>query len=89
MDVLRRMPSFIETTVHNGNTSWFVWNPTTEGENFAEKWNRDTAIAVAFYRWHAQAVRSVEQLAATEGSDRVSKHLSESSATSAVGPWAG
>ena len=55
------MPSFIETTGHNGKTGWFVWNPTTEGENFAEKWNKDTALAVAFHRWHAQAVRSVEQ----------------------------
>ena len=78
VDVLRRMPSFIETTGHNGKTGWFVWNPTTEGENFAEKWNKDAALAVAFHRWHAQAVGSVEQLSATEGTDRVSKHLSES-----------
>jgi hypothetical protein len=44
VDVLKRMPSFIETTGRRGETGWFVWNPTTEGENFAEKWNKDPCI---------------------------------------------
>lgn len=78
LDVLKRMSSFIQTTGRNGEAGWFVWNPTTEGENFAEKWNKDAALADAFFRWHGHALASVERLVATEGMDKISKHLSES-----------
>jgi hypothetical protein len=77
VDVVRRMPSFIETRGRRGEDGWFVWNETTDGENFAEKWNHNPALAPAFFRWHLQALRAVEQLASTIGMDNVAKHLSE------------
>lgn len=39
IDVLRHMADFIETRRVDGRLQWFVWNETTTGENFAEKWN--------------------------------------------------
>lgn len=77
IDVVRRMHSFIETTGRNGERGWFLWNETTDGENFAEKWNQDAALVGAFLRWQRQAVQTFEQLAATVGMDQVSKQLSE------------
>ena len=33
---------------------WYIWNETTHGENFAEKWNRRPERAEAFFAWHAR-----------------------------------
>jgi hypothetical protein len=54
---------------------WFIWNETTGGENFSEKWNRDPHRAEAFFAWHGQALHDLEMLAATEGLDQLSKTL--------------
>ena len=74
-DVLRRMPLFIEQRVEGHRTLWFVWNETTRGENFAEKWNNDASLPKAFFAWHRQAVVVLEQLAELDGLDVVTKHL--------------
>ena len=74
-DVLRRMPHFIEQQSDGRRTLWFVWNETTQGENFAEKWNDDARLPQAFFRWHAQAVTDLEVLADLQGMDVISKHL--------------
>ena len=74
-DIVRHMPDSIETQVIGGHPLWFIWNETTGGENFAEKWNRDPHRAEAFFAWHRQALRDLEMLAATEGLDQLSKTL--------------
>lgn len=74
-DVLRRMPLFIEQRVEGHRTLWFVWNETTRGENFAEKWNSDANFPKAFFAWHRQAVVDLQQLAEFDGLDVITKHL--------------
>jgi hypothetical protein len=74
-DVLRRMPLFIEQHVEGHRTLWFVWNETTRGENFAEKWNSDANLPQAFFAWHREAVADLEQLAELNGLDVITKHL--------------
>lgn len=78
VDVVRNMPLFIERTGRSGERGWFVWNESTDGENFAEKWNRNPSLATAFEAWQRQAVQDFEQVAATNGMDQVSKHLTKS-----------
>jgi hypothetical protein len=48
-DVIRRMPFFIQIDDSTGRRRWFIWNETTDNENFAEKWNADPRRAPAFY----------------------------------------
>ena len=35
-DIVRHMPDSIESQVIQGRRLWFIWNETTNGENFAE-----------------------------------------------------
>jgi hypothetical protein len=74
-DIVRHMPDTIETKAISGQRYWFIWNETTTGENFAEKWNRDPRRAKAFFNWHQQALRDLEQLIATQGIDQMTKSL--------------
>lgn len=78
VDVIRRMPDFIETRIVNGRTHWFVWNETTEGENFAEKWNGDPKRAEVFYTWHARVLDDIGRLRDAEGLDGLKQRLSDS-----------
>lgn len=73
LESIRRMPDFIEL---RGKEFW-IPNETTEGENFAEKWNTDPGRALAFYAWHAQALATIEKAVGAEGEDDIAKHLSE------------
>ena len=50
---------------------WFIWNETTSGENFAEKWNRRPERAEAFYAWHHRLSSDLAQLEAVSGLDRL------------------
>jgi hypothetical protein len=77
-DIVRHMPDAIETQVIGGRRCWFIWNETTSGENFAEKWNRDPRRAEAFFAWHRQALLDLEQLVATQGLDQLTKSLRSS-----------
>jgi Second Messenger Oligonucleotide or Dinucleotide Synthetase domain len=70
-DVLRHMPDFIEVEEAGGRTQWYIWNETTNGENFAEKWNSSPERAVAFYRWHSVVTADVAGLADLMGLDRL------------------
>jgi hypothetical protein len=74
-DIFRHVPDSIESQVIGGRRLWFIWNETTNGENFAEKWNRDPRRAEAFFSWQQQVLRDLEMLAATEGLDQLSKAL--------------
>jgi hypothetical protein len=75
IDVLRLMPRFIETLPIDGGRLFFVWNETTHGENFAEKWNTDRRLPQAFYEWNAKAISDFENLAGITGLDRIGKEL--------------
>ena len=76
--VIRDMPRFIEARIIEGRRRWFIWNETTTGENFAEKWNSDELRARSFFDWHARALADIERLASVEGLDTLTKSLSES-----------
>lgn len=76
LDVVRRMPDFIEHRQTAAGPMWFIWNETTTGENFAEKWNREPALARAFFAWHARALSDLEELAHSVGLDPLTKSLS-------------
>lgn len=77
-EVIRHMPRFIEVKVVDGRQQWFIWNETTTGENFAEKWNDDSRRAKSFFEWHTRALADIERLVAIDGLDSLTKSLSES-----------
>jgi hypothetical protein len=77
VEVIRLMPSLIEGP-HTGHSRWAVWNETTQGENFAEKWNRNPALASAFLTWHARLLEDVEGMTTIFGLDELKKSLTES-----------
>lgn len=77
LDVLRRMPQMLQTGTVAGRVIWYLWNQTTAGENFCEKWNKHPQRAVAFFEWHGKIVADVERLAAARGLDQVRRLLSD------------
>lgn len=77
-DVVRRMPDFIAVQDRNGTPYYIIENETTAGENFADKWNQDHRLALAFYRWHESSLASLEALLDLEGADHTGKQLQES-----------
>ena len=76
-DVIRHMPAFVETRTLNEQPQWFIWNETTTGENFAEKWNQDAQRARAFFSWQARALADIEKLSAMDGLDSLTRSLSD------------
>ena len=72
------MTVFIEKQTIGGRTHYFVWNETTQGENFAEKWNEDPSRAVAFFRWHGRVQLDLARLSELEGMDELTDELSQS-----------
>jgi hypothetical protein len=74
-DVLELMPTFIELPYQNGNEVFHIANPTTEGENFAEKWNSSLERAQAFFTWRGKAMADILKIANMEGLDQISKSL--------------
>ncbi|EKS31071.1 Uncharacterised protein [Afipia felis] len=77
VDVLRRMPQMLQTSMTEGRVMWCLWNQTTAGENFCEKWNRHPERATAFFEWHSKVVADVEHLAAARGLDQVRRGLGD------------
>jgi hypothetical protein len=78
LDTVHLMKVYVETDVVNGHKHWLVRNETTEGENFAEKWNSDTRLPKAFYDWHDALVTTIETTDAALGLDELSRQLSAS-----------
>jgi hypothetical protein len=74
-DVIRHMPAFIECITVAGRQQWFIWNETTSGENFAERWNDDPRLPEAFFAWHTDALAGLEGLADIKGLDQLGKSL--------------
>ena len=60
--VIAGMPHQI---VSDNNGGYLVKNETTEGENFAEKWNEDKNLPLAFTEWHRAILVEIESLIAT------------------------
>ena len=75
--VIREMPTFIGVEVRSGKPFYMVENETTAGENFADKWNHDPRLAMAFYAWHTDVLDSVESLLQIEGVDQFAESLSQ------------
>ena len=75
LDVVHHMPDSIEVRHIDGGTLFFIWNETTIGENFAEKWNRHPERAEAFHAWHARFETELSQLVAVAGLDRLGEAL--------------
>jgi len=77
VDVLRRMPDMLQTGTFEGRAVWYLWNQTTAGENFCEKWTKHPERARAFFAWHGKAVADIAQLASTHGLDQVRRLLGD------------
>jgi Second Messenger Oligonucleotide or Dinucleotide Synthetase domain len=75
---IRLMPLFINVSQNGAQKNYAVWNETTEGENFAERWNDEPERAQAFYQWHAEALEDFVKLASLEGLDLLSESLTKS-----------
>ncbi len=78
LEIVRLLPTFVEAKQVNGRTIYAVWNDTTAGENFAEKWNENPGLASAFYRWQQAAANELEGLMVSEGTHTVRRSLAES-----------
>jgi hypothetical protein len=72
---VRLMPHFIEVSQDGFLKRYAVWNETTKGENFAERWNVETERARAFYQWHNQVLTDLEKIVDLEGLDVLTKNL--------------
>jgi hypothetical protein len=71
--VLRTMPNFIGCELDTDTRQYVrvVANPTTQGENFADKWKRGPEYSIAFAEWQQQALADFSRLAELEGRDRL------------------
>ena len=76
-DIIRHMSDFIEQRNENGQVHWYVWNETTKGENFAEKWNSDPVRAEVFFSWHSRALGDISRLKDVEGIDGLKRQLGD------------
>lgn len=78
VETIRMMPHFIERSILDGRRVYTILNETTDGENFADNWNKDERMAPAFYAWHAQALSDFETLRDAIGQDRLSLNMERS-----------
>ena len=76
LEVVRLMPYYIKKTQTGPDSYKFdLPNPTTDGENFAERWNEDMRRARDFWRWHQKLESDLTTLASLQGEDRIRDHL--------------
>ena len=85
IDVVRRMPEFIVRENRDRAIYYSIPNETTEGENFAEKWNQDSRLAASFFEWHQGLALMLGAFNEARGVDKVGKVLSVAFGESAVG----
>ncbi len=86
-DVISQMPDFIEQRRNNARLEFWIPNETTEGENFAEKWNKDPELPKAFFEWHPIAVQHFTTLAEAvdaEGTFSIFESISGKKTSAAV-----
>jgi Second Messenger Oligonucleotide or Dinucleotide Synthetase domain len=82
--VVRMMPHFIERPFIGGKKIYVVPNDTTQGENFADRWNSEPERAQAFYSWHDKVLSDFEKLSTLQGIDLMSTSMSKSLGESVV-----
>jgi len=75
--VIKAMPDFIKINEFAGQHIYVIDNPTTDGENFAERWNDHPERAQAFYLWHDRVVANIEKLLEAQGLDEVVRYLGD------------
>lgn len=85
VDTIRMMPHFVDRTFENGREIWAVWNETTQGENFADRWNSEPARARAFFKWHGKALADFEAVRDAVGRDVIIERMSEGFGEKVVG----
>lgn len=68
---IRMMPHFIDRPVRDGRRIYAVWNETTDGENFADRWNTEPARVAAFYGWHGKLLSDFEAIRDASGLDEI------------------
>ncbi|MFT6447283.1 MAG: hypothetical protein ACJA1J_003553 [Sulfitobacter pontiacus] len=85
VETIRMMPHFIDRPILDGRRGYAILNETTNGENFADNWNKDERRAPAFYAWHAQALSDFEVLRDAVGQDRVSLNMERSFGSGVTG----
>ncbi|SLN77431.1 nucleotidyltransferase domain-containing protein [Roseisalinus antarcticus] len=78
VETIRMMPHFIERPILDGRQGYAILNETTDGENFADNWNKDARRAPAFYAWHARALSDFEALRDSVGQDCLSVNMERS-----------
>lgn len=71
ISTIRMMPHFIGTSWCDGQRYFEIMNETTEGENFADRWNLEPQRADAFYAWHAKALSDFQAIRDAVGLDGV------------------
>lgn len=77
LEVLTASISGMTNFIEHRHGQWFIWNDTTPGENFAEKWNSHPDRAASFFAWHRKLVADLAALRSVEGLDRIAKQLDE------------
>lgn len=74
--VIEKMPAYITTVpLPNGSAYYMVLNDTVEGENFAEKWNKNPDLAKAFYEWHRNATVLINLFVEADGRDVIQRNF--------------
>jgi hypothetical protein len=76
VDVLRNMVAFVERVSVGGRQQYVIWNETTQGENFAEKWNANPRLPEAFFNWQRQALQDFQDPLSIAGLDEVRHQMS-------------
>jgi len=72
-DIIKIMPDFIE----ENEGHYKILNPTTEFENFAERWNEVPIKKRTFDAWHSNALEFFETLYTLSGQHTIFKTLEE------------
>ena len=79
-DELDLVVAVIEGMIHfieHEDGRWYIWNETTVGENFAEKWNSHPERAKSFFAWHRKLVEDMQALRTIEGLDEIARSLTD------------
>lgn len=74
VDVIREMPNYII----NDSGKYFILNPKTRYENFAERWNEVIAKKSAFDAWHENVLAFFESLYTISGTHNMFDALGRS-----------
>jgi hypothetical protein len=77
-DILKHMDEFIKITKYQGRSFYEIPNETSEGENFAEKWNLHPERAESYFEWRTNALENIEEMINTNGLDMIGERLSKS-----------